>query len=205
MSYFSNIPKIAFEGAGSDNPLAFHHYDANKQVLGKSMAEHLRLAVATGTPSSGRARDVFGAGTFDRPVAHGRRSDGARRAKADAAFDFFSRLGTPFYTFHDTDVSPEGANLTEYANNFAAMVDVLEAKQAQTGMKLLWGTANVFSHPRYAAGAATNPQPEVFAYAATQVFHAMERDASPRRRELRAVGRPRRLRDAAQHRSEARA
>nr|WP_063571583.1 xylose isomerase [Luteibacter rhizovicinus] len=174
MSYFSNIPKIAFEGAGSDNPLAFHHYDANKQVLGKSMAEHLRLAVCYWHTFVWPGSDVFGAGTFDRPWHTAGDPMDKAREKADAAFDFFTRLGTPFYTFHDTDVSPEGANLAEYKNNFAAMVDVLEKKQAETGVKLLWGTANVFSNPRYAAGAATNPQPEVFAYAATQVRHAME-------------------------------
>jgi len=94
-------------------------------------------------------------------------------AKADAAFDFLSRLGVPFYTFHDTDVAPEGSSPAEYRNNFARMVDVLHAKQAQTGMKPLWATANLFSHPRYAAGAASNPQPEVFSYAAMQVCHAL--------------------------------
>jgi xylose isomerase len=174
MSYFSHIPKIAFEGPGSDNPLAFHYYDAKKQVLGKSMAEHLRLAVCYWHTFVWPGSDVFGAGTFERPWQTAGDPMGKAREKADAAFDFFSRLGTPFYTFHDTDVAPEGANLAEYKNNFAAMVDVLEKKQAETGVKLLWGTANVFSNPRYAAGAATNPQPEVFAYAATQVRHAME-------------------------------
>jgi xylose isomerase len=117
--------------------------------------------------------DMFGAGTFQRPWQQSGDLMAQAQAKADAAFDFFQRLGAPFYTFHDTDIAPEGANLAEYSRNFAAMVDVLEAKQAQTGMKLLWGTANLFSHPRYAAGAASSPQPEVFAYAASQVFHAM--------------------------------
>ncbi|MET0618494.1 MAG: xylose isomerase, partial [Luteibacter sp.] len=154
MSYFSKVPKIAFEGPGSDNPLAFHYYDANKQVLGKSMAEHLRLAVCYWHTFVWPGSDVFGAGTFDRPWHSAGDPMDKAREKADAAFDFFSRLGTPFYTFHDTDVAPEGANLAEYKNNFAAMVDVLEKKQAETGVKLLWGTANVFSNPRYAAGAA---------------------------------------------------
>ena len=173
MSYFDHIAPISYEGANGDNPLAFHHYDAKRQILGKSMAEHLRLAACYWHTFVWPGSDVFGAGTFDRPWHKPGDPMQQAKAKADAAFDFFSRLGIPFYTFHDTDVAPEGSNLTEYANNFAAMVEVLEAKQAQTGMKLLWGTANVFSHPRYAAGAASNPQPEVFAYAATQVFHAM--------------------------------
>jgi len=173
MSYFESVAPIAYEGPDSDNALAFHHYDANRQVLGKSMAEHLRLAVCYWHSFVWPGSDVFGAGTFDRPWHRIADPMQAAKAKADAAFDFFSRLGAPFYTFHDTDVAPEGDSLSDYANNFAAMVDVLEAKQAETGMKLLWGTANVFSHPRYAAGAASNPQPEVFAYAASQVFHAM--------------------------------
>lgn len=173
MSYFEHVSPIAFEGAKSDNPLAFHHYDAKRQILGKSMAEHLRLAACYWHSFVWPGSDVFGAGTLNRPwhaIADPMR---AAHAKADAAFDFFSRLGVPFYTFHDTDVAPEGDSLRDYEKNLASMVDVLAAKQEQTGLKLLWGTANVFSHPRYAAGAASNPQPEVFAYAASQVCHAM--------------------------------
>lgn len=173
MSYFEHIAPITFEGVHGNNPLAFHHYDANREILGKSMAEHLRLAVCYWHTFVWPGSDVFGAGTFERPWHALSDPMQSARSKADAAFDFFGRLGVPFYTFHDTDVAPEGHSLVEYANNFAAMVDVLAAKQEQTGVKLLWGTANVFSHPRYAAGAATNPQPEVFAYAASQVFHAM--------------------------------
>lgn len=174
MSYFSSIPKIAYEGTGTDNPLAFRHYDPKRVVLGKTMAEHLRLATCYWHTFVWPGSDVFGAGTFERPWQQAGEPMAKAREKADAAFDFFSRLGTPFYTFHDTDVAPEGHGLGEYKANFAAMVDVLEKKQAETGVKLLWGTANLFSHPRYAAGAATSPQPEVFAYAATQVRHAME-------------------------------
>ncbi len=173
MSYFESIPPVVYAGQNSDDPLAFHHYDAGRRILGKTMAEHLRLAVCYWHSFVWPGSDVFGAGTFDRPW-HGI-SDPmqAARIKADAAFDFFSRLGVPFYTFHDTDVAPEGSTLGEYADNFRRMTDVLQEKQEATGVKLLWGTANVFSHPRYAAGAASNPQPEVFAYAASQVFHAM--------------------------------
>jgi xylose isomerase len=173
MSYFQQIEPVRYAGPQSSSPLAFRHYDATRKVLGKRMDEHLRLAVCYWHSFVWPGSDVFGSGTFQRPWhAPGDAMEQAK-AKADAAFDFFTRLGVPFYTFHDTDVAPEGAGLAEYARNLAAMVDVLEAKQAATGMKLLWGTANLFSHPRYAAGAASNPQPEVFAYAASQVCHAM--------------------------------
>ncbi|SEW14625.1 xylose isomerase [Luteibacter sp. 329MFSha] len=174
MSYFSSIAPIRYEGTGSENPLAFRHYDPKKVVLGKTMADHLRLATCYWHTFVWPGSDVFGAGTFERPWQQAGEPMAKAREKADAAFDFFTRLGTPFYTFHDTDVAPEGNGLAEYRENFAAMVDVLERKQSETGVKLLWGTANLFSNPRYAAGAATSPQPDVFAYAATQVRHAME-------------------------------
>jgi xylose isomerase len=117
---------------------------------------------------------MFGAGTFARPWQQPGDAMAQARLKADAAFDFFSRLGVPFYTFHDTDIAPEGANLAQYHAHVGAMVDVLGQKQEETGVRLLWGTANLFSHPRYAAGAASSPQPEVFAYAASQVRMAMD-------------------------------
>jgi xylose isomerase len=173
MSYFEHVAPIRYAGAQADDPLAFRHYDPSRVILGKRMDEHLRLAVCYWHSFVWPGMDMFGAGTFQRPWHQAGDPMAQARAKADAAFDFFRRLGAPFYTFHDTDLAPEGDSLAEYARNLAAMVDVLEAKQAETGMKLLWGTANLFSHPRYAAGAASSPQPEVFAYAASQVFHAM--------------------------------
>ncbi|HWU76173.1 MAG TPA: xylose isomerase [Rhodanobacter sp.] len=173
MSYFDSIAPIHYEGPATDNPLAYRHYNASQLVRGKSMAEHLRFAVCYWHNFVWSGTDMFGQPTFERPWHAGSDALANAMAKADAAFDFFSRLGAPFYTFHDVDVAPEGHSLREYVNNFAAMVDVLEARQAATGVQLLWGTANLFSHPRYAAGAATSPQPEVFAYAATQVSHAM--------------------------------
>ncbi|MHC1480055.1 xylose isomerase [Frateuria aurantia] len=173
MSYFESIAPVTYAGTQTQNPLAYRHYDPKRVILGKTMAEHLRLAVCYWHSFVWPGSDVFGPGSFDRPWHKLADPMQAARAKADVAFDFFSRLGVPFYTFHDTDVAPEGDSLKDYAHNFSSMIDVLEAKQAETGMKLLWGTANVFSHPRYAAGAASNPQPEVFAYAASQVFHAM--------------------------------
>ena len=172
MSYFNHINPTQQAGAAKD-ALAFRHYDPARLVLGKRMDEHLRLAVCYWHNFVWPGTDMFGHGTFGRPWHDTGDAMQRAREKANAAFDFFNRLGTPFYTFHDTDVAPEGSSLSEYVSNLSAMVDVLAAKQAETGVKLLWGTANLFSHPRYAAGAASNPQPEVFACAATQVFHAM--------------------------------
>lgn len=171
--YFKGINKIQFEGKDSTNPLAFRHYDANKMVLGKSMQEHLRFAVAYWHNFGWGGSDVFGTGTFEHEWLKSSNSMEAAYVKADAAFEFFTKLGAPYYCFHDVDVAPEGNSLKEYVNNFQTMVDVLERKQEETGIKLLWGTANAFSNPRYMAGAGSNPDPEVFAYAAAQIFNAM--------------------------------
>jgi xylose isomerase len=174
MSYFEHIPTIRYEGPQSDNPLAYHHYDRSKRVLGKTLEEHLRIAVCYWHTFVWPGADIFGQGTFERPWQQA--GDAMERAhqKADSAFELFSKLGTPYYTFHDTDVAPEGHNLKEYSENFARITDYLARKQQDSGVKLLWGTANLFSHPRYAGGAATSPNPEVFAFAATQVCHALD-------------------------------
>jgi xylose isomerase len=174
MSYFEHIPKIGYEGPQSDNPLAFHHYDRTRRVLGKTLEEHLRIAVCYWHTFVWPGVDIFGEGTFHRPWQQP--GDAMERAhqKADAAFEFFSKLCIPYYTFHDTDVAPEGNSLKSYSENFARIGDYLARKQQDTGVKLLWGTANLFSHPRYAGGAATSPDPEVFAFAATQVRHALD-------------------------------
>ncbi|SIO03244.1 xylose isomerase [Paraburkholderia phenazinium] len=174
MSYFEHIPAVRYEGPQSDNPLAFHHYDRTKRVLGKTLEEHLRIAVCYWHTFVWPGVDIFGQGTFVRPWQQP--GDAMERAhrKADAAFEFFSKLGTPYYTFHDTDVAPEGASIKEYSENFTRISDYLARKQQDTGVKLLWGTANLFSHPRYAGGAATSPNPDVFAFAATQVRHALD-------------------------------
>lgn len=173
MTSFESLPQVRYEGPQSTNPLAYRHYDAKERVLGKTLEQHLRLAVCYWHTFVWPGNDVFGQPTFARPWhVPGDELTLARR-KADAAFGLISRLGVPFYTFHDTDVAPEGASLADYRSNLSAMVDVLAQKQQETGIALLWGTANLFSHPRYAAGAASNPDPEVFAYAATQVFSAL--------------------------------
>ncbi len=172
-NYFDDIAPIQFEGPDSTNPLAFKHYNAKEKILGKTMEEHLRFASCYWHNFCWDGADVFGGPTFNRPWLQAGDAMERAKQKADVAFDFFSKLGAPYYCFHDVDVAPEGDTVKDYVNNFSEMTDVLAAKQEETGMKLLWGTANVFSNPRYMSGASTNPDPEIFARAATQVFHAM--------------------------------
>jgi len=173
MPCFPDIDRIRYEGPASQSPLAFRYYDADKIILGKPMREHLRMAACYWHTFVWPGADMFGVGTFKRPWVKPGDAMALARLKAEAAFEFFSKLGIDYYSFHDTDVAPEGASLKEYSDNFAQMVDVLEGHQEQTGIQLLWGTANCFSNPRFAAGAASNPDPQVFAYAAAQVFNAM--------------------------------
>ncbi len=173
-TYFHNVGPIAYEGPQSSNPLAFKWYDKNRVVLGKRMEDHLRFAVCYWHSFCWNGLDPFGGDTFQRPWQHMADPMAAARAKADVAFEFFSKLGAPYYCFHDRDVAPEGTTPRESVNNLHAMVDVLGAKQQATGMKLLWGTANLFSHRRFMSGAATNPNPEIFALAALQVKEAMD-------------------------------
>jgi xylose isomerase len=174
-SYFNAVAPIRYEGAESKNPLAFKWYDKDRMVMGKSMQDHLRFAVCYWHSYCWNGFDPFGYdGTFERPWQHIADPMTAAKAKADAAFEFFQKLGAPYYCFHDRDVAPEGATPRDSVNNLHAMVDVLAAKQQATGMKLLWGTANLFSHRRFMSGAATNPDPEIFALAALQVKEAMD-------------------------------
>ena len=143
MSYFEHLPAVRYEGPQSDNPFAYRHYDRDKLVLGKRMEDHLRLAVCYWHTFVWPGVDMFGQGTFHRPWQQP--GDAIERAhvKADSAFEFFSKLGAPYYTFHDTDVAPEGDSIKHYVNNFKGVTDYLAAKQEQTGIKLLWGTANL--------------------------------------------------------------
>ena len=173
-SYFSEIEPIKFEGLESTNPLAYRYYDKDRVVMGKTMAEHLRMAVCYWHTFCWDGFDVFGAGTFNRPW-HGGPIDQTRADhKLDEAFEFFTRLGLPYFCFHDVDVMAHAETIDEHVKNFAIIVDKIEAKMAATGVKLLWGTANMFSHPRYMGGASTNPDPDVFRFAATQVRHCIE-------------------------------
>ena len=172
---FETTAPIRFEGAAATSELAFRHYDRDRIVLGKRMEDQLRFAICYWHSFAWNGFDVFGYdGTFQRPWHQMADPWEAALAKADAAFDFFARLGAPYYCFHDRDVAPEGHTPKESVELFKRMVDVLGRKQQDTGMKLLWGTANLFSHRRFMAGAATNPNPEVFALAALQVKEAME-------------------------------
>jgi xylose isomerase len=174
MSYFDKIEPIRHQGPTTTDELAFRWYDKDRVVLGKRMEEHLRFAACYWHTFCWNGFDPFGYdGSFERPWHHMADPMEAAKAKADAAFDFFSKLGVPYYCFHDRDVAPEGATPRESVENLRRMVGVLGEHQQRTGLKLLWGTANVFSHRRFMSGAATNPDPEIFALAALQVREAM--------------------------------
>ncbi|HSJ72615.1 MAG TPA: xylose isomerase [Acidimicrobiia bacterium] len=173
--FFGDVDKVRFEGPGTDNPYAFRYYNPERVVLDKTMAEQLRMAVCYWHSFAWPGSDVFGSGTLDRPWLDGTMEPmAAARMKMDAAFEFFSKLGIPFWCFHDVDISPAGETFAQTVSNLDSMIGYAESKMAETGVKLLWGTTNAFSHPRFAAGAATNPDPEVFAYAAAQVKNAMD-------------------------------
>jgi len=173
--FFALDNPIAYEGPDSTNPLAFRWYDKNRVVLGKTLEQHLRFAVCYWHSFCWPGSDVFGEGTFDRPwLTEDADSIEAARQKLDVAFEFFSKLGVPYYCFHDRDIAPEGKTAAESRRNLELLTDLAGEKMAATGVKLLWGTANLFSHRRYAAGAATNPDPLVFSYAAHQIRSAID-------------------------------
>jgi xylose isomerase len=169
--FFGDLTHIPHEGNTSTNPLAFKHYHPDEVVLGKRMEDHLRFAVCYWHNFCWPGSDPFGRQTFDRPWFPDRMDDpmGAAKLKADVAFEMFTALGVPYYCFHDADVRPEGESFAENTRNLNEIVDYFEAKQADSGMKLLWGTANLFSHKRYMSGGATNPDANVFAFAAATV------------------------------------
>ena len=172
-SYFPEVETIRYEGPGSDHPLAYRWYDAKRVVLGKPMAEQLRIAVCAWHGFGGTGGDMFGAPTFDRAWLKGDPMEVAGK-RLDAMMEFVAKLGVPFYVFHDRDLAPELGTMAESRKAFHVMVERAAEAQARAGVRLLWGTANLFSHPRYMAGVATNPDPEVFACAALQVRDAME-------------------------------
>ncbi len=174
MPAFPEIDRIAFEGPESKNPLAFRYYNADEMVDGRSMRDHLRFSVVYWHTFRGQGADPFGPGTALRPWEDGTDSIANAQNRARVAFEFIEKLGAPFYAFHDRDVAPEGASLGETNDNLDAVVAVLQEEQERTGIKLLWGTANLFSNPRFMHGAATSPNSEVFAYAAAQVKKALE-------------------------------
>ncbi|HUS47255.1 MAG TPA: xylose isomerase [Phycisphaerae bacterium] len=171
---FPGIPKISYEGPKSTNPLAFKHYNPDEKVEGKRMADHLRFSVAYWHAFRNRCADQFGVGTRLMPWDDGTETVANAQRRVKAAFEFFEKLGVGFYCFHDRDVAPEGENLKQTNKNLDEVVKVLADEQARTGVKLLWGTACLFVHPRYMHGAATSPNADVFAYAAAQVAKAVE-------------------------------
>ncbi len=168
-SFFPGVERIRYEGPNSENPLAFRYYDPNRMVLGKRLEEQLRVAVCYWHSFAWPGSDIFGHGTFDRPWFKVSNPLEAAELKLKTAFEFFEKLGSPYFTFHDRDIAPEGATLRESHDNLDRIIEKAQAEMQRTSVKLLWGTANLFSHPRYMGGAATNPDPEVFAYAAGQV------------------------------------
>ena len=165
--------RIPYEGTDSKNPLAFRYYEPNRVVGQKSMVDHLRFSVAYWHTFKATGVDPFGAATFHRPWNRGATPMEQAENTLRAAFEFFQKLGVPYYCFHDRDLAPEAETFRESCKNLETMVEKAKKLQEDTGIKLLWGTANLFGHPRYAHGAATNPDAHVFAYAAAQVKHAI--------------------------------
>jgi len=166
--YFPGIGKIVYEGSSSDNPLAFKFYDPDRIVAGKSMREHLRFAVAYWHSFCANGADPFGSPTLAFPWSDADPMTAAMK-KADAAFEFFTKMGVDFYCFHDADVAPEGNTAHEYEKNLFTVAEALKSRQDETGIKLLWNTSNVFSNPRYMNGAATNPDFSVVSRVAVQI------------------------------------
>ena len=172
--FFPGIGKIQFEGKESKNPMAFRYYDANKVVLGKTMAEWLKFAMAWWHTLCAEGADQFGGGTKSFPWNTASDAVEVAKAKVDAGFEFMQKMGIEYYCYHDVDLVDEGANVEEYEANLKAVVAYLKEKQAETGIKLLWGTANVFGNKRYMNGAATNPDFDVVARAAVQIKNAID-------------------------------
>ncbi len=172
--FFPGISKIQFEGPRSRNPLAFKHYNPEEVVDGKTMRDHLRFSVTYWHSIRGQLADMFGSGTAVRPWEDGTNSMKMAETRVRVAFEFIDKLGAPFYAFHDRDVAPEGASLRETNANLDRIVRILKEEQQRTGVRLLWGTACLFAHPRFVHGAATSCNADVFAYAAAQVKKAIE-------------------------------
>jgi len=173
-TYFPNIEQITYEGRESRNPLAFKYYDENRVVAGKSLKDHFRFSVAYWHTLTGTGGDPFGPGTRNFPWCTSSDTITQAKEKMDAAFEFTSKLGAYYYCFHDFDIVNEGKSIQESERNLQTLVDFAKEKQAESGIGLLWGTANLFSHPRYMNGAATNPDFQVVAYAASQVKAAID-------------------------------
>ena len=174
MPAFPDIAKISYEGPQSKNPLAFKHYDAKAVIEGKTMAEHLRFSVVYWHTMCGQGADMFGWGTAVRPWEAGLSGLDLAKARVPVFFEICEKLGAPYYAFHDRDVAPHGATLKQSNQYLDTITKLLKAQQKKTGIKLLWGTAQLFAHPRYAHGAATSCDANAFAYGAAQVKKALE-------------------------------
>ncbi|MBH0237075.1 xylose isomerase [Methylobrevis albus] len=172
--FFGDITPIKYEGPESSNPLAFRWYDKNKVVLGKRMEDHLRFAVCYWHSLAFAGLDPFGGATFERPWFAPGDEMAMAKLKAEVGFELFTLLDVPFFTFHDRDIAPEGASLAESNKNVRTIADIFAKKIEETGVELLWGTANLFSNRRFMAGAASNPDPDIFMYAAAQVKNVFD-------------------------------
>ena len=173
--FFQGIPQIRYEGPQTDNEFAFRHYNPDEMVMGKSLKEHLRFAVAYWHSFAWEGGDPFGGRSFDRPWFGSQMA--SSKFKADVAFEMFDILGVPYFCFHDADVRPEGHNFAENTRNLEEMVEYFALKMETSQTRLLWGTANLFSHRRFMAGAATNPDPDVFAFSAATIKSCMDATA----------------------------
>ena len=171
--YFPNLPNVKYEGENSKNSFSFKYYDAKRVIHGKTMEEHLKFAMSWWHTMVAGGTDPFGAETMDRSYGKQEPMDIAK-ARADAAFEFMTKLGIKYFCFHDVDIAPQGSNFEETRKSFHEMVDYIEEKMKGTDIELLWGTANVFSHPRYMHGAGTSPNADSFAYAASQIKNAID-------------------------------
>lgn len=171
--FFEGIEDVRYEGENSANPLAFHHYNPDEIILGKRMEDHLRFAVAWWHSFAWEGGDPFGGPTFERPW-HPQDDMGRARIKADIAFEMFRILGQPYFCWHDADIRPEQGNFADNLRTLNEITDYIGEKKQETGTRLLWGTANMFSHRRWMGGASTNPDPDVFAFAAATVKSCMD-------------------------------
>ena len=172
-TYFPNVAEVKYEGKDSKNPFSFKYYDAKKIIHGKTMEEHLKFAMSWWHTMVAGGTDPFGEATMERSYGKQEPMDIAK-ARADAAFELMTKLGIKYFCFHDVDIAPQGSNFEETRKNFHEMVDYIEEKMKGTDIKLLWGTANVFSNPRYMHGAGTSPNVDSFAYAASQIKNAID-------------------------------
>jgi len=170
--FFQGLPQIQYEGPQTDNEFAFRHYNPDERVMGKSLEEHLRFAVAYWHSFAWEGGDPFGGRTFERPWFGSQMA--LAKLKADVAFEMFDILGVPYFCFHDADMRPEGQNFAENTRNLEEMVDYFALKMEASQTRLLWGTANLFSHRRFMSGAATNPDPDVFAFSAATIKSCMD-------------------------------